>query len=89
MTAGQLRSQFFAREMLNKTLTAREEEVMMLIAQDLQTKEIAARLGIAYGTADKHKNRVFEKLGLHTRVRVAHWAIAHGFVQPITDWSTR
>ena len=47
---------------------------MRLIADGLITKEIAARLGIAYETVRKHRNNAFAKLGCNTAGgAVARW----------------
>jgi DNA-binding CsgD family transcriptional regulator len=60
-------------------LTQREAEVARLIAGGLATKAIAALLGISIHTVRHHSERVFEKLGVHTRSSVAavlsgHWS---------------
>ncbi|MGQ0642609.1 MAG: response regulator transcription factor [Gemmatimonadaceae bacterium] len=52
-------------------LTMRESEVAYLIAAGLATKGIAFRLGISQHTARHHTERVFSKLGIHSRAGIA------------------
>jgi predicted ATPase/DNA-binding CsgD family transcriptional regulator len=66
-------------------LTAREREVVGLIARGLSNRRIAERLVIAPGTAGVHVAHVLAKLGLHTRAQVAVWAVAHGLAAPEPD----
>ncbi len=49
------------------TLTAREREVLDLLAQGLANKEIAEKLVITTNTVKRHLKSVFEKLDVHTR----------------------
>ncbi len=55
-------------------LTAREREVIDLIAEGLSNKEIATRLNIATDTVKSHVRNVMEKLMLHTRLQIAAYA---------------
>jgi DNA-binding NarL/FixJ family response regulator len=59
-------------------LTAREAEVLRLLAGGLRDREIAERLSISHGTARKHVYNVLAKLGLHTRAAAAAYAHQHG-----------
>lgn len=58
-------------------LTEKELEVVRLIVEGLSNQEIAARLAKSVNTVKSHVADVFEKLGLHSRVDLALWAIAH------------
>jgi non-specific serine/threonine protein kinase len=60
-------------------LTARELEVLPLIAEGLANKEIAVRLRISVRTAEYHVDQIRMKLGFASRTRVAAWAAEHGF----------
>jgi DNA-binding NarL/FixJ family response regulator len=52
-------------------MTAREKQVVELIAEGLSNKEIADRLHIATHTVKSHVHNILEKLTLHTRLEVA------------------
>lgn len=62
-------------------LTRREREVAALVARGLTNRQIAAELFIAERTADTHVEHILEKLGLHSRARVAVWAMEQGLVE--------
>ena len=58
-------------------LSARESEVMSLIAGGHTNGEIAARLFLAEKTVKNHVRRIYSKLGVHTRPdAIAHWLSA-------------
>ena len=54
-------------------LTKREEEVLVLLAQDRSTPEIEATLCISNGTARNHIQHVYKKLDVHSRAEVANF----------------
>jgi PAS domain S-box-containing protein len=64
------------------SLTERERQVLVLIAEGKSTKEAAARLGISYKTADSHRSRILEKLGVHETASMVRYAIRAGLVEP-------
>lgn len=53
-------------------LTRREVAVARLIALGLSNKEVGAELGISIHTARRHTERIYQKLGVSSRSRVAH-----------------
>ena len=58
-------------------MTAREHEVIALIAEGMSNKEIAERLDIATYTVKSHVRNVMEKLALHSRLQIAAYAHEH------------
>jgi DNA-binding NarL/FixJ family response regulator len=61
-------------------LTAREGEVLSLVALGFQTKQVAHRLGISAKTADRHIQNAYQKLGVSTRAAATLFAMEHGLV---------
>jgi len=61
-------------------LTARETEVLKLIATGNSTKDIARILGIAFKTAACHRSRVMAKLRIHEVANLTRYAIRNGYV---------
>jgi len=59
-------------------LTAREVEVLRLVAQGRSNREIAAELFIAEKTARNHVERVYSKLGVNNRTQASLAAIDRG-----------
>jgi DNA-binding NarL/FixJ family response regulator len=59
-------------------LSAREREVLALVAEGLPNKSIARRLGISEKTVKTHLTRVFSVLGVSDRTSAALWAQRHG-----------
>jgi len=55
-------------------LTAREREVLQLIARGYRYKEIAARLHLSVKTIESHVSSVLRKLQLSSRAELTHWA---------------
>lgn len=63
-------------------LTAREREVLQLVAEGKSTKEIAGILGVSVKTADAHRTRLMQKLDIHDVAGLTRYAIRRGIVQP-------
>jgi DNA-binding NarL/FixJ family response regulator len=63
-------------------LTAREREVLQLIAEGKTTKEIARILSVSAKTAESHRSRIMEKLGIHNTAGLVRYSVRHGVIQP-------
>jgi pimeloyl-ACP methyl ester carboxylesterase/DNA-binding CsgD family transcriptional regulator len=63
-------------------LTAREQEVLRLVAQGQANKEIAAGLGISVATVERHVTNTYRKLGARGRADAVMSAVAMGLASP-------
>ena len=73
-----------ARHLLVKRatlLTAREEEVLALVASGLHNSEAATRLGLSEGTVRSHMTHIFRKLGVSSRGQACLWAERNGLLE--------
>jgi DNA-binding NarL/FixJ family response regulator len=66
-------------------LTAREAEVLKLVADGLSNSQIAEKLFISRKTASVHVSNILSKLGVSTRVEAAALAHRRGLVQASAD----
>ena len=64
-------------------LSAREEQVLRLLALGHVNKEVAAALDVSVKTVETHKFRGMAKLGLHSRVDLVRYAHQHGWFDDI------
>ena len=60
------------------TLSAREMEIIDLVASGLTNQEIAEKLTISKRTVDNHVSNMFTKTGSKNRVALLNWAMDHG-----------
>jgi predicted ATPase/DNA-binding CsgD family transcriptional regulator len=65
-------------------LTARETEVLRLIAGGATTRAISEQLFISAKTADNHIQHIYTKLRVTNRASATRWALDHGLVDPAT-----
>jgi len=63
-------------------LTARQREVLQLVAEGRSSKEIAVRLGITARTAKAHRAQLMEALDIHDIAGLVRYAIRRGMVAP-------
>ena len=66
------------------TLTAREIEVLQLIAEGNANKQTADKLGISIKTVEKHRQAVMNKLHIHDTAGLTRYAISAGMVESPT-----
>lgn len=59
-------------------LTPREEQVVALVAEGLSNRQIAVELNLSEHTIKKYLFRIFEKLGISTRVELVLYAVNNG-----------
>jgi two-component system nitrate/nitrite response regulator NarL len=70
------------------SLTSREHDVLVAMAEGLSTKAIARRLGVALKTVENHKTRVYQKLGARSNAHAISMAIRLGLLQPVAAPAT-
>jgi DNA-binding NarL/FixJ family response regulator len=66
----------------HEPLTARELEIVKLIAEAHTNDEIADMLSISKKTVERHRANMLEKLGMTDRVELTRYAIRRGLVEP-------
>lgn len=73
-------TQLAAREssISDPKLAKREQEVLQLIADGKNTKEIAFMLGVSIKTIDVHRSNIMKKLNLHSIAELTKYAIREG-----------
>lgn len=69
-------------------LTSREEQVVALVTDGLSNRDVASELGLSEHTVKKYLFRIFEKLGISSRVELVLYALHNGSPQ-IAGWSAR
>ena len=68
------------RDAAYETLTPREQEIMVLLAEGRSAKETAARLFISPKTVENHRTSIMSKLGLHSTLELVRYAARLGLV---------
>jgi two-component system response regulator NreC len=63
-----------------QTLTNREREVLQMASEGLSTSEIAKRLSISPRTAELHRARMMNKLGVHNQTELIRYALKRGLL---------
>ena len=67
-------------ENLFRTLTGREQEILICVAKGLSNKEIAHELNIAEKTVITHRTNFMRKLSLHNVREIVMFAIKHNLI---------
>ncbi len=62
-------------------LTAREQEVLALVAEGASNSQIAGKLEISPKTVARHRENIMRKLNLHSRSELVKYAIRKGIIQ--------
>jgi DNA-binding NarL/FixJ family response regulator len=62
------------------TLTSREQEIMVFLAEGLSSKEIAEKLFISPKTVDNHRTNILRKLNLHSTIELIRYAARLGII---------
>jgi DNA-binding NarL/FixJ family response regulator len=63
-------------------LTARQREVLQLVAEGRSAKQIAAELNISPKTVEFHKAAIMDRVGLRTTAELTRWALEHLIAGP-------
>ena len=66
-------------------LTRREEEIVHLVEDGLTNRQIAVKLGLSEHTVRNNLFRIFEKLGVSTRVELALYTMRHSRLAPVKE----
>jgi DNA-binding NarL/FixJ family response regulator len=62
-------------------LTAREAEVLQLVAEGSANKQVASSLGISIKTVEKHRQNLMDKLNIHDTAGLTRYAISSGVIE--------
>jgi DNA-binding NarL/FixJ family response regulator len=63
-------------------LSARELEILQLIAEGRSGRQIAEQLTISEKTVERHRSNILAKLGLRDRLELTRYAIRRGLIEP-------
>jgi DNA-binding NarL/FixJ family response regulator len=65
-----------------RSLTAREREIVQLLAEGKSNKEVAATLHISIKTAETHRTNIMRKLDLHSVSELVRYAVRNHIIEP-------
>lgn len=89
MSTGSYFGSSIARRLLESTephphelLTARQLEILTMLAQGRSTKEIGFQLGLSSKTIDVHRSRIMDRLGLRDVASLTLYAVRHRLLKP-------
>jgi DNA-binding NarL/FixJ family response regulator len=64
-----------------QALSAREIEVVRLVAEGFSSKEVAVRLDLSVRTVEKHRANIMEKIGVREVASLVRWCVQSGLVK--------
>jgi DNA-binding NarL/FixJ family response regulator len=67
---------------LHEQLTSRQREVLQLIAEGKNTKDIAAALNLSVKTVETHRKQLMDRIGIHDVAGLVLFAIRAGIIDP-------
>lgn len=72
-----------------RPLTERQSEILQLVAEGHQNKQIAGLLSISVKTVEKHRQDLMDTLDIHNIANLTRYAVASGVVESnrVPDWS--
>ena len=65
----------------HEALTAREHDVLVMIGEGKQIKQVSAELGISISSVNTYRARIFKKMGLASNAALIRYAIKHGLAR--------
>jgi len=71
----------YTEKPFSEALTSREVEVLRLIARGHTGSQIAEMLMISVRTVETHRANLMDKLDLHSRAELVHYAVQHGLLE--------
>ena len=80
--AGDLADEALSTDTRSRALSAREREVLQLLAKGKSMKEVAAALDISPRTVEFHKYRLMDRLGVKTNAELVQYAVRTGLISP-------
>jgi len=80
--AGDLADEELTGDTRTRALSAREREVLQLLAVGKSMKEVAAVLDISPRTVEFHKYRLMDRLGVKTNAELVQYAVRTGLIRP-------
>jgi DNA-binding CsgD family transcriptional regulator len=67
---------------MRTTLSAREREIVQLLAEGETSKEVAVTLGISVKTAETHRSNIMRKLEVHSVSDLVRYAVRNNMIEP-------
>jgi DNA-binding NarL/FixJ family response regulator len=68
--------------LMRKSLSAREREIVQLLAEGKSSKEVAVALGISVKTAETHRANIMRKLEMHSVSELIRYAVRNNMIEP-------